>query len=79
MTRRKGQNSYYYAHTKTSEPLYNFGGQPRKLSLKEDDPELASKSSKRQEKISKYSWADGKKSVQIYIEHEGIDEIDEDK
>lgn len=59
--------------------MYNFGGQPRKLSLKEDDPDLLSKSSKKQQKISKYSWADGKKSVQIYIEHEGVDELSEER
>mmetsp|Transcript_11501 Transcript_11501/g.14326 ORF Transcript_11501/g.14326 Transcript_11501/m.14326 type:complete len:169 (+) Transcript_11501:266-772(+) len=71
----KGQNAYYYAHSKSRDSVYNFGGKPEKLESLKTSKVNANKT--RVQAIKKYSWADGKKTVKIYIEKEGLDDLPE--
>eukprot|EP00514_Thraustochytrium_sp_LLF1b_P009225 CAMPEP_0184541014 /NCGR_PEP_ID=MMETSP0199_2-20130426/1100_1 /TAXON_ID=1112570 /ORGANISM="Thraustochytrium sp., Strain LLF1b" /LENGTH=164 /DNA_ID=CAMNT_0026934701 /DNA_START=270 /DNA_END=764 /DNA_ORIENTATION=- len=63
--RKKGKNSYYFAHEKSRETEFNYGGDPQPVS--KDKAVVESASSKRKHRIPKYSWADGNKTVKLYI------------
>jgi len=72
----KGQNAYYYAHSKSRDSVYNFGGEPQKL--ESTKIELKPESKIKIESIKNYSWSDGKKTVKIYIERDCIDGLSDE-
>ena len=59
---RKGNNAYYYAHANSSETVKNYGGTPQQVTTSHELP-----TSHLKVKIKTYSWADGKKSVKVYV------------
>jgi len=68
--REKGQNSYYYAHRKRPGlddeiPAWDGQSAPRLLSKSETAQSMPLTLAK---PITKYAWADGKKSIGIYME-----------
>lgn len=76
---KKGANSYYYAHKNTNIGAgaeNSYGGGPK---LIHSQPKQSVQSEKKAKLISGYSWADGKKTVKVYIEIEGLDDVAEDK
>lgn len=72
---RKGKNAYYYAHGKSnSEDEFKvYDNKPLKL---DDDLDKTVRISKGYIKpITKYSWADFKKTVRVYITLDGLNEV----
>eukprot|EP01041_Mallomonas_annulata_P008126 gene8126-16680_t len=66
--RRKGSNSYYYAHgLKADGPKWDGNEVPRLLKT-EISPVLVP--TRPQVSFPSYAWADGRKSIKIYIELE---------
>lgn len=84
---RKGKHAYYYAHHRTDmdTDVFVYDDKPQKLSVSTSEKKKVNnaggsgKKANEQKKpvkiIQKYSWADFKKSVRIYIELEGIDAL----
>ncbi len=73
---RKGNNSYYYAHGKKIEgPAWDGKEQPRLLGV----TETVIISTPKHTTLESFSWADGKKSVKIYVDFDGADQVDDDK
>jgi len=64
--RRRGKNSYYFAHENSRETVKNYGGEPQRV---EPTPADAANLPvpKRKCRIPKYSWSDGKKTVKLYV------------
>lgn len=71
---RKGANAYYYAHGNTSTEIdfKVYDNKPIKLDIGTKKTVTSSGFIK---PIKKYSWADFKKTVRVYIEIDGIDEL----
>mmetsp|Transcript_17615 Transcript_17615/g.34651 ORF Transcript_17615/g.34651 Transcript_17615/m.34651 type:complete len:198 (+) Transcript_17615:101-694(+) len=63
--RRKGQNAYYYAHASSRETVKNYGGEPPRIDPSQAVDEVPVK--KLKNVIKRYSWADGKKTVKVYV------------
>lgn len=84
--RTKGTNSYYYAHANTcAKEQRDYGDGPRKLTVEEveamggsnhSNSELNAKKKKKKARITNFAWADGKKSVSVYVNIEGVSEHD---
>lgn len=73
---RKGNNSYYYAHGKKIEgPAWDGKEQPRLLSVSGAAVITAPKLNT----LDSFSWLDGKKSIKIYVDFDGADQIEDDK
>ena len=78
----KGKYSYYYGHADQDRIMQESGaaikvaGGTPKLLKRTETPSSSSNSLKRKP-ITAYSWADSKKSVKIYIDLPGLDEIEE--
>ncbi|GBG30123.1 Calcyclin-binding protein [Hondaea fermentalgiana] len=69
--RRKGKNAYYYAHASSRETVKNYGGEPPRIDPTEaEDANLPRKKIKNV--VKRYSWADGKKTVKIYVPTEDL-------
>ena len=80
--KKKGQNSYYYAHNYDGQNFNNenakqfygdgliYGGEPTLISKKEktEGEEVKKQVSNPVQKIKKYSWLDEDTKVKIYIE-----------
>ena len=80
--KKKGQNSYYYAHNYDGQNFNNenakqfygdgliYGGEPTLICKKEKSTaeEQAKPTSAPVQKIKKYSWTDEDTKVKIYIE-----------
>lgn len=72
---RKGNNSYYYAHGKKIEgPAWDGKEQPRLLSVSGPVTITAPKLTT----LESFSWVDGKKTVKIYVDFDGADEVQDD-
>ena len=77
--KKKGQNSYYYAHNyegqnfndQNAKTFYGdgliYGGEPT-LIEKRDEPKVEKKPEIITKKIAKYSWLDEDAKVKVYIE-----------
>ena len=79
----KGKYSYYYGHAdqdrimkESGEAIRVAGGTPKLL--KRTETPSSSDSELKRKQITSYSWADSKKSVKIYIDLPGLDEIEEE-
>ena len=76
----KGANAYYYAHARAKTEQRDYGEGPKKLSLEEAaklDPTIAAGETAketRKKRITKFAWGDGKKSVSVYVDFEGVKE-----
>ncbi|KAJ9472942.1 hypothetical protein DIPPA_18048 [Diplonema papillatum] len=74
--KRFGQNSYHYFHDHTKEraAVGDVATQPkpRVVGVSEDAP-----IARRARNIAKYSWADGKKFISVYIDFPGIASMQE--
>ncbi|GBG30130.1 Hypothetical Protein FCC1311_063502 [Hondaea fermentalgiana] len=69
--RREGKNAYYYAHASSRETVKNYGGEPPRIDPSEaEDADLPRKKIKNI--VKRYSWADGKKTVKIYVPTEDL-------
>lgn len=72
---RKGNNSYYYAHGKAiNGPVWDGKEEPRLLATStvtsSPKPMISS--------FESFSWLDEKKSIKIYIEHSGANDVDDE-
>lgn len=78
---RKGQNSYYYAHSKTVGEMKNYGGAPQKIATQSssEDGAVASAPStptRVKKSVAKYAWSDEGKKVCVYLNLEGVGELE---
>eukprot|EP00341_Mesodinium_pulex_P014886 CAMPEP_0116890292 /NCGR_PEP_ID=MMETSP0467-20121206/831_1 /TAXON_ID=283647 /ORGANISM="Mesodinium pulex, Strain SPMC105" /LENGTH=149 /DNA_ID=CAMNT_0004557907 /DNA_START=34 /DNA_END=480 /DNA_ORIENTATION=- len=75
--KRKGTNSYYYAHGHGANgPEWDGKEQPRLLATA---PIAAQEAEvKRTRVIESYSWMDGKKSVKILVDYENAGDVDDE-
>ncbi|OQR81762.1 hypothetical protein THRCLA_11431 [Thraustotheca clavata] len=75
--REKGQNAYYYAHKKRPDvELHEWDGQSEPRLLGTAEGPIALNTDK---PITVYAWADGKKSVSVYIELASIGALEDEK
>jgi len=72
---RKGKNAYYYAHGHGANgPAWDGKEEPRLLSSEKSNGSTKEKAC---QEFAAYAWADEKKSVKIYIDFEGADQVDD--
>lgn len=76
---RKGKNAYYYAHgPKIDGPLWDGKEEPRLMASESAISSSSYDKCVTYASFESFAWVDGTKSVKIYIDFEGANEISDD-
>jgi hypothetical protein len=75
---KKGANSYYYAHKNTNTTAPRSYGDGPSLLHTSSAPAKPATPAREVKTITQYSWADGSKTVKVYVELPGLDDVEVD-